>query len=78
MNPGIKNTNKQLFGDLWQNFQLDNFMRPFNSCPNTKICNDQGAFSNFLYGNMHSAKEDTPEGNMQRYKDNNGGRWMFI
>ena len=29
MNPGIKNTNKQLFGDIWQNFQLDNFLRPF-------------------------------------------------
>lgn len=69
MNPGIKNTNKQLFGDLWQNFQLDNFMRPFNSCPNTRICNDQTAYGNFLYGNMPSAKEDTPEGNMQRYKD---------
>jgi hypothetical protein len=69
MNPGIKNTNKQLFGDLWQNFQLDNFLRPFNSCPNTRISNDQGAYGQFLYGNMPSAKEDTPEGNMQRYAD---------
>ena len=69
MNPGIKNTNKQLFGDLWQNFQLDNFMRPFISCPNTRVCNDQGAFGSFLYGNMASSKEDTPEGNMQRYKN---------
>jgi len=70
MNPGIKNTNKQLFGDLWQKFQLDNFLRPFNSCPNTKICNDQTAYANFLYGNMPSAKEDTPDGNIQRVKDN--------
>lgn len=69
MNPGIKNTNKQLFGDLWQNFQLDQSMRPFNSTPNTRVTNDQGAFSDYLYGNMPSAKEDTPEGNMQRYKD---------
>ena len=23
LNPGIKNTNKQLYGDLWQNFELD-------------------------------------------------------
>jgi hypothetical protein len=70
MNPGIKNTNKQLFGDLWQQFQLDNSLRPFNSCPNTKIANDQGAFSQYLYGVMPSAKEDTPDGNMQRIKDN--------
>ena len=70
MNPGIKNTNKQLFGDLYQNFQLDNFLRPFNSCPNTRVCNDALSFGNFLYGNMPSAKEDTPEGNMQRIKDN--------
>lgn len=69
LNPGIKNTNKQLFGDLYQNFQLDNFLRPFNSCPNTRVTNDQGAFSQYLYSNMPSAKEDTPDGNMQRYKD---------
>ena len=50
MNPGIKNTNKQLFGDLWQNFQLDNFLRPFNSCPNTRVANDQGAYGDYLYG----------------------------
>jgi hypothetical protein len=70
MNPGIKNTNKQLFGDLYQNFQLDNFLRPFNSTPNTKICNDQGAYGQFLYGYMPSAKESSPDGNMQRVKDN--------
>jgi len=70
MNPGIKNTNKQLFGDLWQQFQLDNSLRPFNSTPNTKICNDSGAFSQYLYGQMPSAKDDTPDGNMQRIKDN--------
>jgi len=69
LNPGIKNTNKQLFGDLWQQFQLDQSNRAFYSTPNTKICNDQGAFSNYLYSNMPSAKESTPEGNMQRYKD---------
>jgi hypothetical protein len=69
MNPDIKNTNKQLFGDLYQNFELDNFMRPFNSCPNTRIASDQGAFSQYLYGLMPSAKESTPDGNMQRYKN---------
>jgi hypothetical protein len=29
MNPGIKNTNKQLYGDLWQNFELDQSNRVF-------------------------------------------------
>ncbi len=69
LNPGIKNTNKQLFGDLWQEFQLDQSNRVFYSTPNSKICNDQGAYGNFLYGNMPSAKESTPDGNMQRYKN---------
>jgi hypothetical protein len=70
MNPGIKNTNKQLFGDLWQQFQLDNSLRPFNSTPNTRVTNDGLSFGNFLYGNMPSAKESSPDGNMQRIKDN--------
>lgn len=70
MNPGIKNTNKQLFGDLWQNFQLDNCLRVFNSCPNTRVANDQGAYGRFLYGFMPSGKESTPEGAMARVQDN--------
>lgn len=69
MNPGIKNTNKQLFGDLWQQFELDNCLRVFNSTPNTRVANDSLAYGNFLYGSMPSAKESTPEGNMQRYAD---------
>ena len=70
MNPGIKNTNKQLFGDLWQQFQLDQSNRIFYSTPNTRVANDQGAYGQYLYGQMPSAKESTPEGNMQRVKDN--------
>jgi hypothetical protein len=70
MNPGIKNTNKQLFGDLFQQFQLDQSNRAFYSTPNTRVTNDAMSFGNFLYGNMPSAKEDTPDGNMQRVKDN--------
>lgn len=69
MNPGIKNTNKQLFGDLFQQFQLDQSIRPFYSTPNTRVTNDALSFGNFLYGNMPSAKESTPDGNMQRYKN---------
>ena len=75
MNPGIKNTNKQLFGDLWQQFQLDNSLRPFNSCPNTRVTNDQGAFSQYLYNDMKfSGKESTPEGAIARVQDN----WRWI
>jgi hypothetical protein len=70
MNPGIKNTNKQLFGDLYQEQQLDNFSRQLYSTPNTRVENDGLSFGHFLYGNMPSAKESTPDGNMQRVKDN--------
>lgn len=60
LNPTIKNTNKQLYGDLWQNFELDQSNRVFYSNPNTKVVNDQGAFGKYLYGNMPSAKEGDP------------------
>jgi hypothetical protein len=70
MNPGIKNTNKQLYGDLFQEFELDQSNRAFFSTANTRVENDQGAYSQYLYGTMPSAKESTPEGNMQRVADN--------
>ena len=57
INPGIKNTNEQLFGDLGENFYLDQSMRIFNSTANTKIPNDQGAFADYLYGNMPSCRD---------------------
>jgi len=70
MNPDIKNTNKQLFGDMWQDFELDQSNRVFFSTANTKIQpGDQASFGKYLYGNMPSAKESTPDGNMQRYAD---------
>ena len=69
MNPGIKNSNYQLYGDLWEKFELDQSNRVFYSTPNTRVANDALAFGNFLYGYMPSAKESTPDGNMQRYAD---------
>ena len=60
LNPTIKNTNKQLYGDLYQNFELDQSNRVFYSNANTKVANDQGAFGEFLYGSMISAKEGNP------------------
>jgi hypothetical protein len=71
MNPGIKNTNKQLFGDLWQEFELDQSNRAFFSTANTRIQpGDQASFGQFLYGTMPSAKESTPEGAFARVQDN--------
>ena len=70
MNPGIKNTDKQLYGDLWENFQLDQSNRVFNSTPNTRVSNDQTAYAKYLYGDMPSAKGSTMEDNLQREKDN--------
>jgi hypothetical protein len=70
LNPDIISTNKQLYGDLKDNYDLDNAMMRFYSTANSRVTNDQGSFGTFLYGNMPSAKEDTPEGNLQRYKNN--------
>ena len=70
MNPGIKDTNKQLFGDLYQDFELTQSNRQFFSTANTRVTNDQGAFAEYLYNDLKfSAKESTPEGNMTRYAD---------
>jgi hypothetical protein len=70
MNPDIKNTNKQLYGDLWQNFELDQSNRAFFSTANTKVSNDQGAFAQFLYNDLkYSSKESTAAGAISRVKD---------
>ena len=70
MNPGIKNTNKQLYPDLWQNFLLDDSNRVFYSTANTKITpGDQGALGQYLYGNMPSSKGSDFLSAVQREKD---------
>ena len=69
MNPGINNTNKQLYGDLWNNFELDQSNRLFYSTANTRVTNDQGAFGEFLYGYMPSSKESNVDAAMERVKD---------
>ena len=76
LNPGIKNTNNQLYNDLKDNYDLDKSMMRFYSTASTKICNDQGAFSQYLYGNMESSKESTPEGALMRQK--NAYRYILI
>jgi len=58
LNPDIINTDKQLFGDLAENFELDQSNRVFYSTANTRVTNDQGAYSQFLYGNMPSCRDN--------------------
>jgi hypothetical protein len=70
LNPDIINTSKQLYGDLYDNYELDNSMMRFYSTANSRVTNDQGAFSKYLYGDMYSSKEDTPEGALMRVKNN--------
>jgi hypothetical protein len=70
LNPGIVNTNKQLYGDLKDNYDLDNAMQRFYTTANTRVNSDQSAYAQYLYGSMYSAKESTPEGAWMRVKDN--------
>jgi hypothetical protein len=44
-------------------------MMRFYSTANTRVTNDQGAFSQWLYGNMPSSKSSGPDGAYQRVKD---------
>ena len=69
--PGIINTNKQLYGDLYSNYTFDRqMMLQFHSTPSTRVCNDQNAFAQWLYGTMPSAKSSGPDGVFARTKDN--------
>lgn len=71
LNPGIKCSDKQLFNNLYDNFDLDQSNRAFNATANTRVVNDQGAFAQFLYSNLqYSGKENTPEGAIARVQDN--------
>ena len=69
LNPDIINTNKQLYGDLKDNYDLDNSMMRFYSTANSRVENDQGAFSNWLYGQMPSGKSSGPDGALARVQD---------
>jgi hypothetical protein len=71
LNPGIKCSDKQLFNNLYDNFDLDQSNRVFNPNANTTVVNDQGAFAQYLYSNLkYSGKENTPEGAIARVQDN--------
>jgi len=70
LNPGIINSNKQIYGDLKDNYDLDNSMMQFYSTANTRVCNDQNAYAEYLYGNMPSGKSSGPDGLFSRLQDN--------
>lgn len=57
VNKSNPNIDKRVFSGLGENFDLDTSMRQFTSNANTRITNDQGAFAQFLYGNMPSCKD---------------------
>ena len=69
LNPDIINTNKQLYGDLKNLYDLDKSMMRFYSTANTKISNDQGAFASWLYSEMPSSKSSGPDGALARVQD---------
>ena len=52
VNKSNPNIDKRIFSGLGENFDFDTSMRQFTSTANTRIVNDQGAFAQFLYGNM--------------------------
>jgi hypothetical protein len=74
LNPEIINTNKQLYGDLYDSYQLDKSLMRFYSTANSRVENDAHSFKNYLYGEMHSSKEDGVDGAMMRVKNN----WQWI
>jgi len=77
LNPGIKCSDKQLFNNLYDNFDLDQSNRQFNATANTRVVNDQGAFGKWLYSDtIYSAKENTPEGAIARVQDNAPARFI--
>jgi len=69
-NPTIENTNKQIYGGILEKYELDKSLQRFYSTANTKVCNDQGAFANYLYGNMPSGKSSDIDGAFARMQDN--------
>jgi hypothetical protein len=74
LNPGIINTNKQLYGDLYENYTLDKSLMRFYSTPNSKIENDQGAYAKWLYSEMPSGKSSGIDGIIGRTQHT----WQWI
>ena len=69
VNKSNPNIDKRIFSGLGENFEFDTSMRQFTSTANTRVVNDQGAFAQFLYGNMPSCKD----GDVMMCGANDGG-----
>jgi len=48
---------ERLFKDLGDSYEFDQSMRQWYATPNTRVMNDQKAFSEFCYGDMISCRE---------------------
>ena len=59
--------NNELFSGLGNSVEFEDSMQRFYSTSSTTIPNDQGAFGNYLYGDMPSCKDGDP---IQCAKDN--------
>ena len=59
--------NNDLFSGLGNSVEFEDSMQRFYATSSTTIPNDQGAFGNYLYGDMPSCKEGDP---IQCMKDN--------
>ena len=70
LNPTIENTNEKLYGSLYDSYNLDKSLQRFYSTANTRVVNDQGAFAQYLYGNMPSGKSSDVDGELERVKNN--------
>jgi|TARA_B110000858_G_C17809509_1_gene480209 hypothetical protein len=51
----------KLFNNLGDNYQFEQSMRQFYTTANTKVCNNQGEFARFCYGNMAACKDNNIE-----------------
>jgi len=67
-----ENIRDKLFNDLGDNLNFEQSMRSWHATPNTRVCNDQNAFAEFLYGDMISCKE----GNELACTNSMPPRWM--
>ena len=54
----------------WDEYEDERANHIFYSTANTRVSNDQGAFAEFLYGNMASSKESDVNGALMRTKNN--------
>jgi hypothetical protein len=64
--PTMPNAAEKLYGNRYDQFQLDQSLQRFYTMPSTQIANAQGALGQMLYGDMPSGKEDNALGAIAR------------